>query len=275
MAGLMRVSALTSERSGTEPDSSRRLIISLTTFSKRIDDVYLTVESLLQQSVKPNHIVLWLSREEFSERDVPALLRMQEQRGLQVRFCERDLGPYKKIIPALREFPDHYLITVDDDVIYPPDLVDKLWRAHLDEPNIIHACRVHRISLDGKGALLPYKQWERSFQQSVAGLEIYPVGVEGVLYFPGCFSSEVRDEATFMRLAPMADDVWLKAMSLKAGTLCKRVPEERSGDARYIVVDGSQKFALKRGNKSKIDGNDVKINNVFTHFNLLPKLLRA
>lgn len=268
LAALMRNSAATSTAIGVDEGSERRIIISLTTFAKRIDDVYLTIESLLRQSLKPNHIVLWLSREEFSPDDVPAALRLQEERGLKIKFCDRDIGPYKKIIPSLHEFSDFNIITVDDDIIYPYDLVDKLWRSYQKDPGVIHACRVHKMLHDKNGVVLPYKKWERGSDDIKAGMDIYPVGVGGVFYFPGCFSKDVFDEASFMRLSPMADDIWLKAMSLKAGTLSKRVVDERPWDARYILIDGSQKYALKRGNKSRVDGNDVKIRNVFSHYEL-------
>lgn len=272
MGGMMRMSALNSERFGTEPSSDRKLMVSLTTFSKRIDDVYICIESLLQQTLRPNKLVLWLSREEFSEADIPESLRLQMKRGLEVKFCERDIGPYKKIIPALIEFPDHKIITVDDDVIYPVDLVDKLYRSYQSEPTAIHAFHAHQIGLDESGKLLPYKQWQRPTLESQSSLRTYPVGIGGVLYFPGCFSSDVTNEERFLTLAPMADDIWLKAMSLMVGVKCSKINDERSWDSRYIMIEGSQKYALKRKNKSPVDGNDHKLAQVFSAYQLTASL---
>lgn len=270
--GLMRMSALNSSQSGVMPDSNRQLLISLTTFSKRIDDVFICIESLLQQTLKPNKIILWLSREEFSESDIPAALQLQMARGLEVRFCEKDIGPYKKIIPALHEFPDFKIITVDDDVIYPVDLVDKLYRSYISDPHVIHAFQAHRIGLDEGGNLLPYKQWQRPTQDHTPSLLTYPVGIGGVLYFPGCFAHDVTDEQRFMSLAPMADDIWLKAMSLAAGVKCQKVADERPWDSRYIMIEGSQKYALKRKNKSPTEGNDYKLAQVFSAYQLASRL---
>lgn len=268
MSGLMRMSALNSERYGTDPSSDRRLMVSLTTFSKRIDDVYICIESLLQQTLRPNKLVLWLSREEFSEDDIPASLRLQMKRGLEIKFCERDIGPYKKIIPALLEFPDYKIITVDDDVIYPVDLVDKLYRSYQSDPTVIHAFHAHQISLDASGNLLPYKQWQRPTLEIQPSLFTYPVGIGGVIYFPGCFAEDVTNEERFLTLAPMADDIWLKAMSLLIGVKCRKINDERSWDSRYIMIEGSQKYALKRKNKLPLEGNDHKLANVFKDYQL-------
>lgn len=273
MTGLMRMSALSSERMGTDENSDRKILVSLTTFPKRIDDVYICIESLLQQTLKPNRLILWISKEEFSDGDIPESLRNQMKRGLEVRFCDKDIGPYKKIIPSLREFSNYKIITVDDDVIYPSDLVDKLYRSYLSEPSVIHAMHAHKICFDGRGMLMPYKKWQRPTQDVESSLLTYPVGIGGVLYFPGCFSTDVTDERRFLELAPMADDVWLKAMSLRAGVRCRKVTDERPWDARYIVIEGSQKFALKRKNKSASDGNDYKISRVFAEYGIVSLLL--
>lgn len=260
---------------GVAPNQPLPLVISLTTFNKRIDDVHLTIESLFQQSHKADRIVLWVSREEFTEADVPAVLRKQCARGLQIEFCDRDLGPYKKFYYTLQKYPDSLILTVDDDVLYPIDMVDKLYRAYLRQPNVIHCHRAHQVTLDAKGNVLPYREWGATPMDGVASPLVFPTGIGGVLYFPGCFDGEVLNEAAFMELAPGADDVWLKAMTLRKGVLCRRIPDSRDWWLRFVVIEGSQKFSLKRKNKQKQDGNDVKIKAVFDQYNLWPLLKDA
>ena len=43
----------------------RPVIISLTTIPSRVDKVWLTTESLLRQSRKPDKVLLWLAENEF------------------------------------------------------------------------------------------------------------------------------------------------------------------------------------------------------------------
>ena len=46
------------------------IIVSLTSYPKRIGTVWLTIETLLRQSVKPDEIILWLAQEQFKSIDV-------------------------------------------------------------------------------------------------------------------------------------------------------------------------------------------------------------
>lgn len=262
--------ALHRREPGVQPNTPRELVVSLTSFGKRIHDVYLTVESLLQQSHAPDRIVLWLSAEEFTEGDIPAILRRQCERGLDIEFVEKDLGPYTKFFYALQKYPDALLLTVDDDILYPQDLVDQLYRAHLQAPDQIHCTRGHRIRVDDSGELLPYKQWWRRNDDRDSSLMIFPTGVGGVLYFPGCFAEDIGNVEAFQRLAPNADDVWLKAMSLKKGTVCTMLEGRGVWMQRFPVIAGSQEVSLKRRNKSKRSGNDEQIKAVFDAYALMP-----
>ena len=100
----------------------------------------------------------------------------------------------------------------------------------------------------------------------------FPTGVGGVLYFPGCFDERILDEELFMSICPKADDIWLKAMSLKKGVLCKRVEDYRNWGTRFLVVEDSQVTALKRSNKSGPQSNDVKFKAVWDYFDLWDKI---
>ena len=49
-----------------------KVIISLTSFPKRIDTVYLTIKTLLNQTVKPQKVVLWLAKNQFINECIEA-----------------------------------------------------------------------------------------------------------------------------------------------------------------------------------------------------------
>ena len=77
-----------SKLSGVGNNVSESITISLTTFGPRIETVYLTIESLMQQSLKADRIVLCLAKSEFSEAGLPTALKKQRERGLEILFCE-------------------------------------------------------------------------------------------------------------------------------------------------------------------------------------------
>ena len=264
---------LTSQEPGIA-ENEDDIIVSLTSFSHRVNDVYLTIESIFQQTQKASKVYLWLAEKDFPnrEKDLPKSLIQQMERGLTVKFCDPDLGPYTKFFYTLKENPESLIVTVDDDILYPFDMIDQLYRAYKKEPNVIHCQRAHRIMKDDQGGLIPYKKWTKNYKGTEASADVFPTGVGGVMYFPGCFADEILDKEAFLKLAPNSDDVWLKAMTLKKGVLSKAIQDSRPWGDRYLIIEGSQLVALKRKNKTAGQGNDPKLKAVFEQYNLYQKL---
>jgi predicted transcriptional regulator len=49
----------------------------------------------MQGTIKPNRIILWLSKDEFINQQIPITLQKQKKRGLEIEFCD-ELFSYKK-----------------------------------------------------------------------------------------------------------------------------------------------------------------------------------
>ena len=96
-----------------------RVIASLTTFPERITSVKETIKALLLQTCKPDELVLWLANEQFpeGEQSLPQDLLALKEFGLTIKWC-KDIRSYKKLIPALKEYPNDIIITFDDDYYY-------------------------------------------------------------------------------------------------------------------------------------------------------------
>ena len=188
------------------------LIVSLTTYGKRINDVHLAIESILQQTLKPNRIILWLSKDEFYGKHIPIRLTEMTHRGLEIRFCE-DYLSYKKIIPTLIEFPEATIITLDDDLIYPRDLVEKLYYTHLNYPDDIICARAHKIKYDKTGKILPYNKWHHDTNET-CGIDLLPTGGAGCLYPKNCFHQDITNWDLIANNCLHADDIWLRFMTL-------------------------------------------------------------
>lgn len=265
-------SAMQGQSIGVGNTKEHSIVVSLTTYDKRINDVYLCIESLFQQTLKADKIILWLSRKNFPTGDLPEILRLQQARGLQVEFRDEDLGSYKKIVYALQSYPDSLIVTVDDDILYPPDMLDQLYRAYVASPGIVYSHRAYQIATRRNGDLNPYDKWKLAGDDGVASPLIFPTGVAGVLYSPGVFDENVLDSEMFMRLCPNADDIWLKAMTLKKGTHSMKIVDGRGWKDRFLTIEGSQTHSLKKQNWRKDSGNDAKLKAVFDHYNLYDRL---
>lgn len=261
--------AMFSTEPGTTPSlfNGEEVIVSLTTFGTRINDVYLTVESVMQGSLRPNRIILWLAEDEFKDKPLPLVLLRQQKRGLQIEYC-KDLRSYKKLIPAMNEYPCATIITIDDDVIYDYDMLERFLNVHWGNPQAICAGRVRRISVDNIGKIASYLTWKVDDESTAPSKLLFPVGVGGVLYPPNSLSLEVNNESVFMDICRFADDVWFFSMARLNGTTTVRVPS-RNPQGYYFELPSSSYKALAKENINPDNcRNDKQIQAVFGRYNI-------
>lgn len=240
-------------------------VISLTTYSKRIHDVYLVIESLGEQTIKANKIVLWLDEAEFCMETIPEILRMQMKRGLDVRFCH-NIRSYKKLIPSLIAFSDADIITVDDDFIYPHDLVEALTNAQRSSPHCIVGMRGHTIAVDN-GKIKPYKEWDYESTFEKNGFYTFLTTGAGTLFPARLLADEFFDEESFMALCPSADDVWINFMCIKHGIERRKVCDDRSFSLRFTPLTDNQDMALCNVNVHQKQ-NDVQIKRMLEKYTI-------
>lgn len=247
-------------------EGNKELIVSFTTYSKRIHDVHLVIESIAQQTVKPNRLVLWLDENEFSLDSIPLILHKQIARGLEIRFCP-NYRSYKKLIPTLQLFPEADIITIDDDILYPHDMVEGLVKESRQYPDCIIGHRIHQLTFDDKGKVKPYNQWYQEIKDSTSSMNNMAIGVGGVLYPCGSLSQECLNIDVFSLIASNADDVWFKMMTTLNGYKSKKVADDREFGSRFLSIEASQDIALSIGNNAG-GGNDHQIKSVFEKYDL-------
>lgn len=192
--------------------TDKEVIVSLTTYPKRMPTISIVLESLMRQTIQPSRIQLWLAETQYPEKDVVyKQLAAFVDSGLEIHFCD-DLKSHKKYYYAMKNNPDAVVVTADDDIIYPEDMLEKLLQKYLDYPNCIVAHRAHYMTKEGN-ELLPYNKWIYR-ATGCAGPDQYlcATGCAGVLYPPHLMSKHVFDKDVFMDICLYADDIWLKCM---------------------------------------------------------------
>lgn len=258
------------ERGITESKiAETEVIVSLTTHSYRIYDVYLAVESIMQGTMLPNRIILWLS-EDYKNTPLPVTLQNQMKRGLEVRYC-KDIRSYTKLVPALKEFPDSAIVTIDDDIIYPIDAFEHLVNAYNSSNNCICAHWVHSIPKDLYKKYTSLLDWPTMTGKVEDSLLLFYEGFGGVLYPPHSLDKEVLNEKVFFDICKYADDVWFNAMSLRKGTKV-RYANPRPGLFKCIGNPDVQAIALRNMNSNGEVLNDVQIRNVFMKYDIFEKI---
>jgi glycosyltransferase involved in cell wall biosynthesis len=199
----------------SEKKRSPQIIVSLTSYPDRMYDVHYCLHSLLNQSFKPNKVILWLAHEQFpnGESDVPKKVLALKERGLSIEW-HHDIKSYKKVIPALKKYPEDIIVTADDDIYYSNDWLEKLISTYNETSDIV-CHRAHGIMFDG-AEIAPYSKWIKCIQNARASVFNFPTTGGGVLYPPHSLHKDTTNEELFYSLAPHADDLWLWAMVLLA-----------------------------------------------------------
>ena len=218
------------------------VIVSLTTHGKRLYDVSLTVESIMQGTMKPNRIILWLE-EDLENFSLPIAIQKQQKRGLEVKYY-KNIRSYKKLIPTLCNYPSSIIVTIDDDLLFEYDMLEKLVGEHLQYPSYIITNRMHRITLNGRGRPKNYKQWQLCIDSTDVSPLNFFTGGGGTLYPPQCLDPEVLNEDVFMDICKFADDVWFNAMALKASTKVKKCYTRNLSGIEYLTNENVQDIGL-------------------------------
>lgn len=244
------------------------IVVSLTTYSKRLYSVALTIESLMEQTMKANRIILWLAEDELEDRPLPRALSLLERRGLEIRFCP-DYRSFKKLVPSLLLCPEDTVITYDDDMLLPYDALENLIVPHLSRPDIIYSHRAHRMTFDERGRLRPYNEWRFTEKHYEPSFLTFPTGGGGTLYPAHSLAQEVTRAESFMKLCPTADDIWFKAMALLNDTpACSCFSHSPLGNEFFSIPD-VQDIGLYHEN---VTANQRQLEAVFAQYDLYKKL---
>lgn len=210
------------------PETSMpHVVVSMTSFPKAIPYAVKAIKSILDGSVLPDKFVLYLNPSEFGGKGFPEVLsRLSEQNAIfEVRTCNLDIRSYLKLIPALKDFPESVIVTVDDDIAYHRDMLQDLLCIHSKNPNAVIAHRVRRVS-----TTKPYRRWKKYhwydflFKKIHRAFNNLQTGVGGVLYPPHSLKSDMLDPEIFIKLAPSTDDIWFWAAAVANGTPVVPVP---------------------------------------------------
>lgn len=238
------------------------LIVSLTSYPKRIDKVWLTIESIFQQEVKPARIVLVLVRSEFRDLNLPKSLKTLEKKGLEILWVDEEIRSYNKYIPVAKKYPNESIITIDDDLMYEKWRLKKLLSASKKNPRHIIGFRGWEVSYSDN-SIKPYNDWVPATKNTLS-TRVFLTGCGGIIYPPHLLNPSLLFNMTeAVKLAPTADDVWFWGV-----TLASNVKPLCLGIHSHIEIDiNSSSSGLQFLNCGECH-NDSQILSVINKFSL-------
>jgi len=233
------------------------VIVSLTTSPKRISKTKVVIDSIMQQTILPNKIVLNLphvfKRDSSTYNEIPDFITNNDL--IEINRCE-DIGPATKIVPTalLYNEPNTILISVDDDIIYNSDVIENLLQYSYEYPD----CTITGIT--DKYTHFQYNNTLNKY--TFYGADV--MGFSGVLYKSKFFDG--FDQSTLLQLPRfcyVSDDIVIANFLFKNNIpIIVLSPIHNVIDTLY----GNSYDSLKFG--GNIDNNgffDNPFNNLFSH----------
>ena len=128
------------------------IYVSVSTIPQRIKTIHKSIESLLNQTLKPDKIFINIPKEfkrfkeKINDNDIPKF-----PPGVEVTRCE-DSGPGTKLLGSLNKIDNNsLLILADDDQIYENFMIEKFNNFYISSPNNAYSFYVHPLGKFGIG----------------------------------------------------------------------------------------------------------------------------
>ncbi|HIF07853.1 MAG TPA: hypothetical protein EYQ64_13160 [Gemmatimonadetes bacterium] len=206
--------------SGTGP----RVVVSLTSIPSRLGHVFPTLNSILLQSRAPSAIYLNLPASSKREGDTyhmpPGI-----EKDPRITVCQsgEDVGPIMKLLPVLEREPDPetVIITVDDDVVYPREMIETFLDMSESLPGAALGFRGWRLPEDGDLAnrmILHANQVSRPFSVDIL------CGVSGAMYLRRHFDPGFFDRSDLPPEGYFVDDLCISGYLHRGGVMKYIVP---------------------------------------------------
>lgn len=247
----------------TDITRNEKIIVSLTSFPARIDKVWIAISTIMRQSFKPDAIELWLSEDQFPNReaDLPEKLLNLKKYGLSVCFCKGDLRSHKKYFYAMQKHPDDIVITCDDDLFYPADTLEQLLKMHSESNDCVIG--ISNTLFDSSDFFNPIS-WDMQKSPTKDKINLGICGGSATLFPPNSLAKQAFDEDLIEKICPYADDQWLTAMIYLNGKTVSSV-----GRIPFpISIEGTQEVTLYDKNNSVTSAinNDTQWNAILNEF---------
>ncbi|UIK34916.1 glycosyltransferase family 2 protein [Lactobacillus amylovorus] len=247
-----------------------QIIVSLTSYRKRFPTLDICLKSLLNQTLLPDHIILYLSKKD--EKYIPDSVKKLEQYGLEIKFVDLDLKPHKKYYYVMKEYPNDIIITVDDDVVYNRHLIDTLYKTYKKFPNCVAVARARKITFKNE-KMDSYLNW--NLCNDVANTPSFlflGTGVGGVLYPPHLLNLNLLLNLKYINKYITVDDLWLKTVEVLSNVplvIC-----DKKIDQKRIEIPSAQDIGLTKQNVDGL-GNDINLKSLDENFDLSLKIREA
>ena len=210
------------------------IYFSLTSIFKKQDLLLTTLKTIINQTIKPDNIFLYLSEEPyildsgFKDKiitNINLLHFINMNPIINIKWV-KNTGSYRKLLPLLKEkwYEDCIIITFDDDVIYDINLVK----------NLINDYNIYKCVINYRGNTHNINNFNYNNCSKKEDISLYnfPTGLSGILYKPEFFNKTenlIFNEKVYLSYCNKQDDIWFYLVRILNNVKCYL------GDKKYCV----------------------------------------
>lgn len=233
-----------------------RIYVSITSIKGNQKVLLQTLDSINNQSIKPDRCFLYLSEDPYlldqgfeNRQLIPELNHLVFNNSMFELKWVKNTGPYRKLLPLLKDkiSEDCVIIAIDDDTVYNRDMIET-YVNYYKKYNCVIAARSYTLKFDDISNIsyMDRKEIDR------LNLYNFHTGKGGVLYSPKFFAKSLNhflNEEIYKDCCPFGDDIWFNLHRIANGVQCY-IPEKSS-----YTKDNTTIFGLWNNINSKNDNN--------------------
>ena len=187
-----------------------KIIISLTSYSKRLEYLPILISSLKNQTFPIKTILLILYEQDRK-------LVQDNIDGVKIISINEDLKPHKKYYYTMRQYRNYAIITVDDDVIYCRNMIKSLYNSYIEYPNLVSGRSGHFMEYKKNRELKEYLDWfNKSKLNNYPDFNMFLTGIGGIIYPPDILNIQ-ENYLDIINEILIGDDFTLKHYEIKKG----------------------------------------------------------
>ena len=256
---LVNVQSLSMENYiGTTYNNEKRetpIIISLAATRESFDTLPISIYSLLNQTLKPDKVILWLDKDCEDLAYLPYNITKFIKNGLEIEFV-KDIGKYTKTIYAMKKYHNCIIVTADEDKYYNKNWLKKLYLSYITRPDDIHTYKALEVDINN-----PYEKWNEIIDNKKSSYNYMFATTASILYPPNCYNQEAFREDIFLKNAPTADNIWFWVMALIHNRKIKVLKKQTNITKNLKKL----KFIFKAFSKTK-NSKDIELQNLLKFY---------
>ena len=224
-----------------------KIIVSLTSFKKRLNTIDKVLNSILNGTLKPNKIVLTIYKKDilYISKKIKKYIT---QKKIILLIVDMDIKSHKKYFYVMQKYPYDIIITIDDDIIYEKNTIEILYKSYLKYPNEISAKRVHLIKYNKKNESMPYKSWLKEYKLlKIPSFNLMSTTGAGTLFPPNILKINYSIIYNILKCIT-SDDIFLKFIENKLKIKVVWVPNKKIMGLKTIYKKGLFDNENKSGN---------------------------